>query len=78
VFVVAQAADGTSRAQFRQVHVEASAGDEVVIRQGLAAGERVAASGSFKLRDAALVAVIAEVEAVAANRNPSGARGVAL
>jgi membrane fusion protein, multidrug efflux system len=79
VFVVAQVADGTVRAQFRQVHVEASGGDEVVIRQGLAAGERVAASGSFKLRDAALVAVIAEVEAVAANRNSSrGADGVTL
>jgi membrane fusion protein (multidrug efflux system) len=32
-------------------------GDEVLILQGLAAGEQVATSGSFKLRDAALVAV---------------------
>ena len=34
-------------------------GDEVVIRAGLAAGERVAASGSFKLREAVLVAIAA-------------------
>jgi len=32
-------------------------GDEIVVTEGLAVGERVAASGSFKLRDAALVAV---------------------
>jgi membrane fusion protein (multidrug efflux system) len=32
-------------------------GDEVVIRSGLQAGEQVAASGSFKLRDGLLVAV---------------------
>ena len=32
-------------------------GDEVVIHAGLAAGERVAASGSFKLREAVLVAI---------------------
>ncbi len=32
-------------------------GDEVVTYAGLSAGERVAASGSFKLRDGVLVAV---------------------
>ena len=32
-------------------------GDEVLIHAGLAAGDRVAASGSFKLRDGAPVAV---------------------
>jgi membrane fusion protein (multidrug efflux system) len=32
-------------------------GDEVVIESGLAAGEQVAASGSFKLREGVLVAV---------------------
>ena len=32
-------------------------GDEVVILDGLAVGERVAASGSFKLREDVLVAV---------------------
>ena len=38
--------------------VDAMAGDEVVITKGLEPGEQVAASGSFKLREAALVAVI--------------------
>jgi membrane fusion protein (multidrug efflux system) len=35
-------------------------GDEVVILEGLQAGERVAASGSFKLRESLLVAVAAD------------------
>ena len=34
--------------------------DVVIIDAGLSAGERVAASGSFKLRDAALVSVTGE------------------
>ncbi len=38
-------------------------GDEVVIDAGLAAGEQVAASGSFKLREAALVAVADDARA---------------
>jgi membrane fusion protein (multidrug efflux system) len=37
-------------------------GSEVVIEEGLSAGERVAASGSFKLREAALVAVLPATE----------------
>lgn len=57
VFVVAQDKDGKARAQLRPVEVAAMLGDEVLIRQGLSAGEQVAASGSFKLRDAALVGV---------------------
>jgi len=32
-------------------------GDEIVVEAGLSAGEQVAASGSFKLREAALVAI---------------------
>ena len=32
-------------------------GDEIVILAGLSAGEQVAASGSFKLREGVLVAV---------------------
>jgi membrane fusion protein (multidrug efflux system) len=65
VFVVAQGADGKPRAQQRPVHVETTNGDEVLIRQGLEAGEQVAASGSFKLRNDALVAVITRPAAVA-------------
>ncbi len=57
VFVIAPAKDGKSRAQLRLVEAGPVLGDEIVIVDGLAAGERVAASGSFKLRDAVLVAI---------------------
>jgi membrane fusion protein, multidrug efflux system len=66
VFVVMQDKDSKPRAQQRPVQVEALAGDEVVIRDGLVAGEQVATSGSFKLRDAVLVAVVPKPEPVAA------------
>ena len=55
---------------YEAAHVAAQLGEEVVVDSGLAAGERIAASGSFKLRDAALVTV-ADAAASAAN---SGAR----
>ena len=57
VFVIANGKDGKTRAQVRQVSTGPVLGDDVVILDGLAAGERVAASGSFKLRESALVAV---------------------
>lgn len=57
VFVLAPDKDGKARAQLRPVQVAAMQGDEVLIQHGLSAGEQVAASGSFKLRDAALVAI---------------------
>ena len=57
VFVIAQDQDGRARAHVQQVESGAMFGDEVVIHAGLIAGEQVAASGSFKLREAALVAV---------------------
>ncbi len=57
VFVLKQAGDKQLRAQQRAVQVGASLGDEVLVTRGLSAGELVATSGSFKLRDAALVAV---------------------
>jgi membrane fusion protein (multidrug efflux system) len=41
------------------------AGDDVIITKGLEPGEHVAASGSFKLREAALVAVSNNPESVA-------------
>ena len=37
-------------------------GDEVLILAGLSPGEQVAASGSFKLRETALVAIAGEME----------------
>jgi membrane fusion protein (multidrug efflux system) len=40
-------------------------GDEVLIEEGLEAGEQVATSGSFKLREAVLVAVASDSAAAA-------------
>ena len=57
VFVLATDSSGKTRAQLRPVRSGPVLGDEIVIVDGLSAGQRVAASGSFKLRDAALVAV---------------------
>ena len=58
LFVLAQEANGQARAEERRVVSGPLRGDEVVILQGLAAGERVAASGSFKLRPDVLVSVV--------------------
>jgi len=57
VFVLAKAQDGKVRAHERQVQAGDVLGDEVVILNGLKPGEEVATSGSFKLRDAVLVAI---------------------
>jgi membrane fusion protein (multidrug efflux system) len=55
VFVILADESGATRAHLRQVTVDGLEGDEVVVTSGLEAGERVAASGAFKLREAALV-----------------------
>ena len=57
VFVVAPDKVGRTRAHLRPVTSGAMLGDEVLIHGGLFAGEQVAASGSFKLRDGLLVAI---------------------
>ncbi|HYF00970.1 MAG TPA: efflux transporter periplasmic adaptor subunit, partial [Planctomycetota bacterium] len=57
VFVLAAGKDGKLRAQQRRVEVGALLGDEVLLTSGVQAGEQVAATGSFKLREGALVAV---------------------
>src|SRR2546422_324104 len=57
VFVIAPDKDGKTRARVRPVKSGAMLGDEIVILAGLSAGEQVAASGSFKLRDAVRVAI---------------------
>jgi membrane fusion protein, multidrug efflux system len=62
VFVIAADQDGTSRARLRPVLSGAMLGDEVVIHDGLGAGEQVATSGSFKLRDAVRVAIAGETK----------------
>jgi membrane fusion protein, multidrug efflux system len=53
--LAADPAGGEVRARFRRVQAGPVLGNDVVILDGLAAGEQVAASGSFKLRDGALV-----------------------
>ena len=55
--------DGQAHASTRTVRSGAMLGDDVVILDGLAAGDRVAASGSFKLFEGALVQIVPEVAA---------------
>src|SRR5690606_936371 len=67
VFVLAEV-DGQGRAQVRRVAAGPITGDSVIILSGLDAGERIAASGSFKLRDGALVQVADPALAAQAGR----------
>ncbi len=60
VFVIAPDDAGDSRAHVRQVKSGTVLGDEVLIHEGLSAGEQVAASGSFKLHEAVLVAIASD------------------
>jgi membrane fusion protein (multidrug efflux system) len=57
VFVIAPDDAGKPRAALRRVRAGAIVGDDVLIHDGLAAGEQVATTGSFKLREDVLVAV---------------------
>jgi membrane fusion protein (multidrug efflux system) len=57
VFVIENADGGQMRAHVRQITPGPVVGDDVLVFDGLEAGERVAASGSFKLRDGALVSI---------------------
>ena len=72
VFVVAPDKDGHTRVRTRQVDSGAMFGDEIVILSGLTAGERIAALGSFKLRDGILVAVAETVEPTSAEHPSAG------
>jgi membrane fusion protein, multidrug efflux system len=60
VFVIAPDQKGNSRVSVRPVQSGTVLGDEVLILAGLKAGETVAASGSFKLRESALVAIASD------------------
>jgi membrane fusion protein (multidrug efflux system) len=62
VFVIELDKSGKTRAHVRPVESGAMLGDEVVIHAGLSAGEQVAVSGSFKLREAALVVIAGSPE----------------
>ncbi|MGH7719277.1 MAG: efflux RND transporter periplasmic adaptor subunit, partial [Gemmatimonadaceae bacterium] len=55
VFVVAVDPEGKTRVHVRPVRSGTVLGDEVLILEGLSAGEQVSTSGSFKLREAVLV-----------------------
>jgi membrane fusion protein (multidrug efflux system) len=57
VFVIEPDAEGKPRAHVRHVDGGAVIGERVVVHSGLSAGEQVASSGSFKLREGVLVAV---------------------
>jgi membrane fusion protein (multidrug efflux system) len=57
VFVIGADAEGLDRVQTRRVESGVMIGDQVLIEEGLSPGERVAAKGSFKLREGALVAI---------------------
>jgi membrane fusion protein (multidrug efflux system) len=65
VFVIAADTTGKSRAHLRPVRAGSVDADEVLIEDGLEAGEQVATSGSFKLREALLVAVAVDSSAAA-------------
>lgn len=58
---------GQTRVKLRSVTVDTLQGDQVVVSAGLEPGERVAASGAFKLRESALVALSNPPVAAAAN-----------
>jgi membrane fusion protein (multidrug efflux system) len=68
VFVLATDKAGKTRAHMKTVQSGTVLGDEVLIHAGLSAGEQVATSGSFKLREAVLVAVAGDSGAAGANR----------
>lgn len=74
VFVLTDDDSGKTRAYQRTVTVEALRGDEVVISSGIEAGERVAASGAFKLREAALVALANPVAAAGSGGAAAGGK----
>jgi membrane fusion protein (multidrug efflux system) len=57
VFVISADAEGKTRAHVRPVRGGPIVGDEVVVLEGLAVGDQVAASGSFNLREGVLVVV---------------------
>ncbi len=65
VFVIEADAQGKARAHLRTVESGTPLGDEVLIFSGLKAGEQVAASGSFKLREGVLVAIVNDSEPLA-------------
>lgn len=60
VFIITPDQEHKTRAHVRRVESGAMTGDNIVIHSGLDAGETIAASGSFKLREGVLVAITPE------------------
>ena len=60
VFVIAADEHGKDRAHLRPVQAGEVLGDEVLILEGVKPGERVAASGAFKLREGVLVSLASD------------------
>jgi membrane fusion protein (multidrug efflux system) len=65
VFVLTRETAGEMRAHVRPVRTGPIVGDGVVILEGLEAGEQLAASGSFKLREGMKVVIASAAEAAA-------------
>jgi membrane fusion protein (multidrug efflux system) len=75
VFVLTADQKGKTRAHVRTVRSGTVLGDDVLIHSGLEAGEQVATSGSFKLREGVLVAVAdSAVADSAAGTNGNGSK----
>jgi membrane fusion protein (multidrug efflux system) len=70
VYVITADKEGKPRAYARPVASGPVVGGNIVIEEGLVAGEQVAASGSFKLREAVLVAIAQNGTPGAANPLP--------
>jgi membrane fusion protein (multidrug efflux system) len=78
VFAIVQNEKGALVADYRRVTSGSSLGDEVVVKDGLKLGERVAAAGSFKLFPGARVALVDKAAAgkpVAAPQSTESAAG---
>jgi membrane fusion protein (multidrug efflux system) len=79
VFVIGKdEKDGSVRAKQRFVTLGPAVGNDVIVLEGLRSGERIAAAGSFKLRDGAMVmeAPLAPAPGVAANSSAGAGREV--
>ncbi len=73
VFVIEPDSAGKPRAHVRTVQSGPVLGEEVIVYDGLKSGEQIATSGSFKLREAVLVA-IADTTRQQADSQPEGAQ----
>jgi membrane fusion protein (multidrug efflux system) len=73
VFVIEPDSTGKPRAHLRTVQSGPVLGEEVIVYDGVKSGEQIATSGSFKLREAVLVA-IADSSQQADSSQPEGAK----